>query len=307
MAVEDLIAADSKAVHWMMRVKLPIDPSTMDPLAEGPAGDPGNEYLGDDSYQHTIFPVSVIGGVGPFKWEIISAVDAGGDPVVAYFKVTGTTIIETGGYTEYPAVRIFGCADNVTLTFEVTDIYTDASITFDKDVSRPSDLVWDEDNPKILARGMVVTVHVTGGTSPFTWELDGHEDFYFPGFPDPHYAITTDREIEVAAGADACGGVTVYCTDTCSEQVYGGLRSDLGSWDQCMESWSECGDCPVELEETTDLGRWKILIRCCPTENPSNGDDGIIGSVHTCSHTGETFTAVCGVCGEHFHTHEFVC
>ncbi len=307
MAVEDLIAADSKAVSWLMRVKLPIDPSTMDPLAEGPAGDPGNEYLGDDSYQHTIFPVSVIGGVGPFKWEIISAVDAGGDPVVAYFKVTGTTIIATGGYTEYPAVRIFGCADNVTLTFEVTDIYTDASITFDKDVSRPSDLVWDEDNPKILARGMVVTVHVTGGTSPFTWELDGHEDFYFPGFPDPHYAITTDREIEVAAGADACGGVTVYCTDTCSEQVYGGLRSDLGSWENCMDSmYGPCGGvCPDEWD-VVDLGRWRTQTLCCTKDNPFNSD-GVSGIVHTCSSTGDTFEAFCAECGERFKTDEFIC
>lgn len=89
-------------------------------------------------------------------------------------------------------------------------------------------LAWDTSiSPEVMSPNSAVTIAVTGGRFPLSWEVDG-EGFQFQATGSKE-ALTTGLSITLSALVGACGTATVTVSDGCSS-VTAQIRSTAGAW-----------------------------------------------------------------------------
>lgn len=90
-----------------------------------------------------------------------------------------------------------------------------------------TDVVFDEDaTPDLLPSGGSITLYVTGGRSPYTWETTVSTTHFNNGLK---RIVTDSASVTLIAEEEFCGATSVNVTDQCTTDSML-IRSDLGSW-----------------------------------------------------------------------------
>lgn len=158
------------------------------------------------------------------------------------------------------------------------------------------EFAWDSElTPETVGGYDYVSVYVTGGVGPYTWELSGDSNATL-------LAAKTQSPQNTIRTNGACGGLNITVTDFCGNQVEGGIRVTSGRWTSCChfsyivstcrpdESWSYYGPSPIMYSAVQRLYIECAYLHCY---DPGYSQGCVLGPCSCEDTKGQTYSFEC--------------
>ncbi len=134
-----------------------------------------------------------------------------------------------------------------------------------------------ESNITVISDNSSAIIIASGGTSPYTWGVEGDGAFFLDGASQVNKLKTTDSAVTLYT-EDCCGTIVITITDVCNESATLYIRAADGGWSTVeyrswnyfiLDPWHEDRSCSYNGEEVTDTPPASAI------EDTVNGSDWI--------------------------------
>ena len=175
--------------------------------------------------------------LGPFPGESVIFLDGGCSPFTWAISGTGFTLDYAATNSRHNRVHNDATPSDVTITITVEDScgQTDEISAYYCNCDVEDDVAYDTTNSdETVDQSNTATVIVTGGCTPFSWEVSG------TGFT-LVAASTAGRTNTLIADGTACGAATITVTDNCEDSCTGYVRCTSVDSEWVLKSSNVCG------------------------------------------------------------------